>query len=240
MATRGEKLYEGKAKALFSTEDPQVLWCHFKDEATAFDGLKKGLIGGKGEVNCEMTARIFQMLRREGIESHYIGLASPVDMLVRKVRIVPIEVVVRNRIAGSLARRYGLQEGPVLPKPLVELFYKSDPLHDPLILREHAFLFGWADEVTLDAMVAGSLRANELLSAFFSGLGIDLVDFKLEWGLTDDGKLLLADEFSPDGCRLWDKVTGEKLDKDRFRRDLGNVSETYQYVGRLVAEKLPL
>jgi phosphoribosylaminoimidazole-succinocarboxamide synthase len=240
MTTRGEKLYEGKAKALFATDDPQVLWCHFKDEATAFDGLKKGIIGGKGEVNCGVTARIFQLLAREGIPTHYVGLAGPTDMLVKKVHIVPIEVVVRNRIAGSLARRYGLQEGPALPRPLLELFYKSDPLHDPLMMREHALLFGWSDAATLDAMEERTLKVNTVLSALFSDMGIDLVDFKLEWGLTDDGELLLADEFSPDGCRLWDRATGEKLDKDRFRRDLGNVSETYQYVGRLVAERLPL
>ena len=240
MQTQGEHLYEGKAKALFATEDPQVLWCHFKDEATAFDGVKRGIIGGKGEVNCLMTARIFRWLEKDGIKTHMVGLASDRDMLVRKVKIVPIEVVVRNRIAGSLAKRYGVSEGPVLSKPLVELFYKSDPLHDPLMTRDHALLFGWADDATLDAMIAGTLRVNTKLKAFFSDAGIDLVDFKLEWGITDDGELLLADEFSPDGCRLWDQKTGEKLDKDRFRRDLGRVEETYQQVGRLVADRLPL
>lgn len=237
---RGDKLYEGKAKVLFATEDPDVLWCHFKDEATAFDGAKRGVIGGKGEANCQVTARIFRMLEREGIATHMVGLASERDMLVRRVNIVPIEVVVRNRIAGSLARRYGLAEGGILPRPLLELFYKSDPLHDPLMQRDHALLFGWADNPTLDQMEAGTLRVNTILTAFFASLGIDLIDFKLEWGLDGAGRVLLADEFSPDGCRLWDQKTGEKLDKDRFRRDLGQVAETYQLVARLVANALPL
>lgn len=237
---RGAQLYEGKAKVLFATEDPEVLWCHFKDEATAFDGAKRGVIGGKGEANCQVTARIFRLLEQEGIPTHMVGLVGERDMLVRRVRIVPIEVVIRNRIAGSLSRRYGLPEGGVLPRPLLELFYKSDPLHDPLMMREHALLFGWADAPTLDAMEAGTHRVNTILRGFFAGLGIDLVDFKLEWGLDAGGRLLLADEFSPDGCRLWDQKTGEKLDKDRFRRDLGNVAETYQLVARLVAGALPL
>ncbi len=239
MAQRGAKISEGKSKILFETEDPKVLVQVFKDDATAFNGVKKGTITGKGTYNCQISARIFRMLEAAGVETHFIGLAAPDEMLVKRVEIVPLEVVLRNRVAGSLAKRFGLEEGPELRKPLLEFFLKDDDLGDPLVTLTHIDMFEWADEATVARLTELGYRVNALLKEFFTGLGIDLVDFKLEFGFAD-GQLLLADEISPDGCRLWDAETGEKLDKDRFRRDLGNVEGAYSRVADAVAGALAL
>jgi phosphoribosylaminoimidazole-succinocarboxamide synthase len=239
MAQRGAKISEGKSKILFETEDPKVLVQVFKDDATAFNGVKKGTITGKGTYNCQISARIFRMLEAAGVETHFIGLAAPDEMLVKRVEIVPLEVVLRNRVAGSLAKRFGLEEGPALRKPLLEFFLKDDDLGDPLVTLTHIDMFEWADETTVARLTELGYRVNDLLKEFFTGLGIDLVDFKLEFGYAD-GQLLLADEISPDGCRLWDAETGEKLDKDRFRRDLGNVEGAYSRVADAVAGALAL
>jgi phosphoribosylaminoimidazole-succinocarboxamide synthase len=236
MATRAKQLYEGKSKILFETDDPGLLVQHFKDDATAFNGIKKGTIVDKGIFNCLICTSIYTLLEKEGVPTAMVERLSEREMLVRRVEIVPIEFVVRNRIAGSLAKRYGLPEGGKLARPLVEFFVKSDPLGDPLITGDAAELLGLADRETLALGARKSLRVNTLLIQFFGELGIDLVDFKLEFGRAEPGgELLLADEITPDGCRLWDSKTGEKLDKDRFRRDLGNVEESYRKVANLVS-----
>jgi phosphoribosylaminoimidazole-succinocarboxamide synthase len=239
MTQRGVRISEGKSKILFETEDPKVLLQVFKDDATAFNGVKKGTIAGKGTYNCQISARMFRMLEAEGIRTHFIDLASDNEMLVKRVEIVPLEVVLRNRIAGSLAKRFGLEEGPELRKPLLEFFLKDDDLGDPLVTLTHIDMFEWADEDTVAKLTELGYRVNDLMKTFFAGLGISLVDFKLEFGYVD-GELLLADEISPDGCRLWDAVTGEKLDKDRFRRDLGNVEGAYSRVADAVADAISL
>lgn len=241
MVQRIEKLSEGKSKILFTTEDPDVLLQVFKDDATAFNGVKKGTIVGKGVFNCQISARIFRLLEAKGIKTHYLGLHSDSEMLVRRVDIVPLEVVMRNRSAGSFAKRFGLEEGPALKHPLQEFFLKDDDLGDPLVNHNHIKLFGWADEDTERELAALGLKVNEILVEFFEGLGISLVDFKLEFGRAEPGgPLLLADEISPDGCRLWDLGTDEKLDKDRFRRDLGKVEESYARVANLVEQAISL
>jgi phosphoribosylaminoimidazole-succinocarboxamide synthase len=239
MTQRGVRISEGKSKILFETEDPKVLLQVFKDDATAFNGVKKGTIVGKGTYNCQISARMFRMLEAEGIRTHFIDLASDNEMLVKRVEIVPLEVVLRNRIAGSLAKRFGLEEGPELRKPLLEFFLKDDDLGDPLVTLTHIDMFEWADEDTVAKLTELGYRVNDLMKAFFASLGISLVDFKLEFGYVD-GELLLADEISPDGCRLWDAATGEKLDKDRFRRDLGNVEGAYSRVADAVADAISL
>jgi phosphoribosylaminoimidazole-succinocarboxamide synthase len=239
MTQRGVQISEGKSKILFETEDPKVLLQVFKDDATAFNGVKKGTIAGKGTYNCQISARMFRMLEAEGIRTHFIDLASDNEMLVKRVEIVPLEVVLRNRIAGSLAKRFGLEEGPELRKPLLEFFLKDDDLGDPLVTLTHIDMFEWADKDTVAKLTELGYRVNDLMKAFFADLGISLVDFKLEFGYAD-GELLLADEISPDGCRLWDAATGEKLDKDRFRRDLGNVEGAYSRVADAVADAISL
>ena len=237
MVQRGAQISEGKSKILFETEDPSLVLQVFKDDATAFNGLKKGTIVGKGAYNCRITTDIYKMLEAKGIKTHFVDLVSDTEMLVKRVQIVPLEVVIRNRIAGSLAKRFGLEEGPALPKPLLEFFLKDDDLGDPLVTLTHIDMFGWADAATVQKLGELGLRVNEIMKAFFEGIGISLVDFKLEFGWAD-GELILADEISPDGCRLWDLETGEKLDKDRFRRDLGNVEESYSRVADAVAAAL--
>lgn len=239
MTQRGVRISEGKSKILFETEDPKVLLQVFKDDATAFNGVKKGTITGKGTYNCQISARMFRMLEAEGIRTHFIDLVSDNEMLVKRVEIVPLEVVLRNRIAGSLAKRFGLEEGPELRKPLLEFFLKDDDLGDPLVTLTHIDMFEWADEDTVAKLTELGYRVNDLMKTFFAGLGISLVDFKLEFGYAD-GELLLADEISPDGCRLWDAATGEKLDKDRFRRDMGNVEGAYSRVADAVADAISL
>ena len=231
---RKEQLYEGKAKQVWSTDDPELVIQYFKDDATAFDAQKRGTIVGKGVLNNAISERLFKLLEGAGVKTHFVERLSDREMLVRKLRIFPIEVVVRNVVAGSLAKRMGREEGERLPSPVVELYYKDDALHDPMINESHALVFGLATRADLDAVGATSLRVNALLQPFFAERDLTLVDFKLEYGRTADGTILLGDEICPDTCRLWDASTGERLDKDRFRRDLGRVEEAYQEVYRRV------
>ncbi len=225
---RRELLYEGKAKQIFATSDPKLYWVRYKDDATAFDGKKRATIAGKGELNNRISAIFFDRLGQAGIPHHFVRRLSPTEQLVRKVTIVPLEVVVRNRAAGSMARRLGLEEGMVLTRPIVELYYKDDALGDPLVNDDHALVLGWVTEAELAEMKRLALAVNDVLQAVLIERDVLLVDFKLEFGRTDSGQLLLADEISPDTCRFWDRNTLEKLDKDRFRRDLGGVTEAYQ------------
>jgi len=230
-----EKIYEGKAKQLFTTDNPDLLVQYFKDEATAFDGKKKGIIEHKGILNNKISSRIFRMLEEKGIKTHFVETLSDREMLVKRLRIIPVEVVIRNIAAGSLCKRLGLEEGLVLKEPTLEFFLKNDPLGDPMINEYHARVFGWATDAELAQMKETAFKINRILSEFFSIRGIILVDFKLEFG-EHKGEVLLGDEITPDGCRLWDKTTREKMDKDRFRRDLGKVEEAYQEVLRKVME----
>jgi len=224
---RGSLVYEGKSKRVFSTADPSLVVLEFKDDATAFNGVKKASIADKGRINCAVTVHLLKEVAKDGVGSHLVRQLSDTELLCRKVEIIPVEVVVRNVCAGSLAKRYGMEEGRALPFPLVELFYKSDALGDPLMIEDHAVLFGWAARWELAFMREQSLRVNDVLLKFWSGLGVDLVDFKLEFGRVG-GNLVLADEITPDGSRLWEKGTRKKLDKDVFRRDLGNLTDTYR------------
>lgn len=226
---RSQMIYEGKAKQVFATTDPELLWIHYKDSATAFDGAKKAEIEDKGEVNCQISARLLDHVAREtGVRHHLVELLSSRDQLVHRVEIIPIEVVVRNVVAGSLAKRFGRTAGEVLPRPMVEFFYKSDALHDPPMSEEHALLFGWAERWELEYLRAAALKVNASLQGFWDGLGVTLVDFKLEFGRHASGAILLADEITPDGSRLWEKGTNRKLDKDVFRWDLGSLTDTYR------------
>ncbi len=232
---KGNQLYEGKAKKVFETSDPEMLIQYFKDDATAFNAQKRGTIVEKGIVNNKMSARLFTLLEEQGIPTHFVKQLSDRDMLIKKLKIVPVEVIVRNIIAGSLAKRLGIEEGKVAPFPIVEFYYKNDALGDPMIIEDHMKVLGLATEEQIQAMKKYALKINDFLKKFFDERGIMLVDFKLEFGM-HKGHLLLGDEIAPDTCRLWDKKTMEKLDKDRFRRDLGNVEEAYQEVLRRVME----
>lgn len=228
--SREELLYEGKAKKIFRTEDPEQVRVEYKDDATAFNGEKKGRIAGKGELNNRISAFFFEYLGRKGIRHHFLRLLSPKEQLVKHVTILPVEVVVRNRAAGSLASRLGLEEGTAFSRPVVEFYLKDDDLGDPLINEDHIALLQLASPEQVAGMREASLQVNKLLSALMAEKGITLVDFKLEFGVDSDGELLLADEISPDTCRFWDRQTGEKLDKDRFRRDLGKVEDAYREI----------
>ena len=229
-----EQLYEGKAKKVFKTDDPELLIVSYKDDATAFNGLKRGTIAGKGVINNQMSNRLMKLLEKEGVPTHYVEELSERDTLVKRVSIVPLEVIVRNISAGSFAKRYGVEEGIVFKRPTVEYSYKNDALGDPLLNRYHALALGLATADELDLIEKYAFRVNEVLSAFWLSCGVTLVDFKLEFGRLSDGTIVLADEISPDTCRLWDSVTKEKLDKDRFRRDLGGVEDAYREImGRL-------
>ncbi len=223
---KAEKLYEGKAKIVFTTEDPDVVVQHFKDDATAFDGVKKGSISGKGVANNQISSRLFTLLEKSGIPTHFVERLSDNEMAVKKVEIVPVEVVIRNVSTGSLCRRYGVKEGIEFGSPIVEFYYKSDELHDPLMNEDHIIAFKFASRKEIDRMREMGLQINTLLREFFSSIGINLIDFKLEFGRFK-GELLLADEISPDTCRFWERGTNRKLDKDRFRFDLGDVESTY-------------
>lgn len=223
-----EQLYEGKAKRIYRTSLADQYWVEYKDDATAFNGEKKGTIAGKGELNNRITAIFFSLLKERGIDNHFIRLLSPTEQLVRKVEIIPLEVVVRNIAAGSLAKRLGLAEGTVLPHPVVEFYYKDDTLGDPLVNHSHIKVLGVAGEDELAVLERIGLQVNEVLQGYLRERGVILVDFKLEFGRTPEGEILLADEISPDTCRFWDAETMEKLDKDRFRRDLGHVEEAYR------------
>ncbi len=226
-----ELLYEGKAKKVFTTDDPDIVIVSYKDDATAFDGLKKGTIAGKGAINNRMSNHIFKLLEKDGVPTDYIEELSDTETAVKRVEIVPLETIVRNITAGSFARKMGLEEGIVLKRPTFEFSYKSDELHDPFINDYYALALDIATEDEIEAIKEYAFRVNDVLKEYFDSLGITLVDFKLEFGRYN-GKIILADEISPDTCRLWDKETGEKLDKDRFRRDLGNVEDAYNEVFR--------
>lgn len=225
-----KQLYEGKAKILYEGPKPGTIIQHFKDDATAFNAQKKGTVSGKGELNNRITEYIMTRLESAGIPTHFIERIDAREQLCRKVDIIPLEVIVRNIAAGSICTRLGIEEGTPLPRPMIELTLKDDDLGDPLVAEEHALVFGWADRRELDYLFETSFKVNDILKGLFADVGIQLVDFKLEYGRAkEDGKdvILLADEFSPDNCRLWDMETGRKLDKDRFRQDLGGVSEAY-------------
>ncbi len=226
---RRQQIYEGKAKILYATDDPGLLVQYFKDDATAFNAKKRGTIENKGVMNARISSFLFEYLEKQGIRTHFVRLLSDREMLIRRVEIVPIEVVVRNVVAGSLAKRMGIPEGTPLRRPIVEYYYKSDALDDPMITDEHVDVFGFATREELAGITTLARAVNDHLSAFFLARGIRLIDFKLEFGRHPSG-LLLADEITPDGCRLWDAKTDEKLDKDRFRRDLGGVEGAYRRV----------
>lgn len=226
-----EQLYEGKAKKVFATDRPDVVLVSYKDDATAFNGLKKGQIAGKGVINNRCTNLIFKMLEKHGIKTHYIEEVSPTDTFVKKVQIVPLEVIVRNVAAGSFSKRYGVAEGTPLKSTGFEFSYKNDDLGDPMINDFYALAMGLATKEEIETIRSMAFKVNEILTEFFRGIGLDLIDFKLEFGRYN-GEIILADEISPDTCRLWDVKTHEKLDKDRFRRDLGGVEDAYKEVMR--------
>ncbi|MDN3360440.1 phosphoribosylaminoimidazolesuccinocarboxamide synthase [Priestia megaterium] len=225
-----ELLYEGKAKKIYATDKQDVLWVAYKNEATAFNGQKKAEISGKAQLNNQISSLLFSMLHEQGITTHFVKQLSDHEQAVKKVEIVPLEVVVRNATAGSLAKRIGVEEGIRFEQPIVELYYKDDALGDPLILAEHAIFLKAATQEEIDSLKAQALQINEVLSEFFKDKDIFLVDFKLEFGRTSQGDIILADEISPDTCRFWDVHTNEKLDKDVFRRDLGGLTEAYEKI----------
>ncbi|MDB7860754.1 phosphoribosylaminoimidazolesuccinocarboxamide synthase [Intestinimonas butyriciproducens] len=232
-----EQLYEGKAKKVYATDDPEVVIVSYKDDATAFNGLKKGTISGKGAINNRMTNNLMRRLEHKGVPTHYVEELNDRETAVKKVSIVPLEVIVRNISAGSFAKRYGVEEGIVFDEPTFEFSYKNDDLGDPLLNTSHALALKLATREEIALIRKYTMMVNDLLKGFMKEIGIDLVDFKLEFGKTSDGTIVLADEISPDTCRLWDEKTHEKLDKDRFRRDLGGAEEAYEEVmHRLMGE----
>lgn len=230
-------LYEGKAKKMFTTDDPDTLIVEYKNSLTAFNAQKLSSLEGKGELNNLISTRMFEFLSSKGISSHFIRKIDTTHQLVKKVDILPVEVVTRNITTGSLCKRLGISEGIELKEPLVEYYLKSDELGDPIILPEHAILFGWASSEDLSFMKETTLKINRILKEFFQSVGIVLVDFKLEFGKDSEGNIMLADEISPDTCRFWDISSGEKLDKDRFRKDLGNILEAYREIYKRITEK---
>lgn len=221
------QLYEGKAKKVFATDDDNLVIVSYKDDATAFDGTKKGTITGKGAVNNRMSNYLMRLLEKQGVPTHFVEELSDRETVVKKVSIVPLEVIIRNISAGSFAKRYGVEEGIVFKQPTIEFSYKNDDLHDPLINDSHALALELATAQEIDTIKAMAFKVNEVLKEYFLSLNVKLVDFKLEFGRLPDGTIVLADEISPDTCRFWDATTNEKLDKDRFRRDLGNVEDAY-------------
>ncbi|UJF27771.1 phosphoribosylaminoimidazolesuccinocarboxamide synthase [Planococcus sp. 107-1] len=227
---KGQLLYEGKAKRLYATDEQAILWVEYKDSATAFNGEKKAEIAGKGMLNNKITSLIFERLQKAGIASHFVKQLSDHEQLVRQVAIIPVEVVTRNIVAGSMAKRFGLEEGTVLKKPIVEFYYKDDELGDPIMTEDHIEMLELATTDEVQELREKALAVNEILIGFFKEVGVDLVDFKIEFGRGQDGRILLADEISPDTCRLWDAKTKQKLDKDVFRRDLGNLTEAYELI----------
>jgi len=228
-----EQLYEGKAKKVFATDDPDVVIVDYKDDATAFNGVKKGTITGKGVINNKMSNYMFKILEKEGVPTHFIEELSDRETAVKKVQIVPLEVIIRNVAAGSFSKRLGIEEGRVLLCPTLEFSYKDDALGDPMINSYFALAIGAAEQEEIDDITRYAFKVNDVLKKFFADAGIDLIDFKIEFGRYH-GKIILADEISPDTCRLWDSKTHKKLDKDRFRRDLGNVEDAYQEVFRRI------
>ncbi len=232
-----EQLYEGKAKKVFATNDPDLVIVDYKDDATAFNGEKKGTISGKGVINNRMTNYMFKMLEKEGVPTHLVEEISDRETIVKKVSIVPLEVIIRNVAAGSFSKRMGVEEGTKLLCPILEFSYKNDDLGDPFINDYYALALGLATKEELDTIAKYAFKVNEFMVNFFKKLNIDLIDFKIEFGKTSDGTIILADEISPDTCRFWDSTTHEKLDKDRFRRDMGGVEEAYQEImKRLMGE----
>ena len=229
-----EMLYEGKAKKVYATENPELYIVSYKDDATAFNGLKKGTIAGKGVINNRVTNYMMKLLEEKGIPTHFVEELSGTDTVVKKVTIVPLEVIIRNIAAGSMAKRLGIDEGRVLNCPVFELSYKDDDLGDPMINESHVLAMGYATEDELNTIKSYALKVNEIMKEFFLKINVELVDFKLEFGKTSDGTIVLADEISPDTCRFWDVRTHEKLDKDRFRRDLGNAEGAYQEMMRRI------
>jgi len=233
--TRRRQVYEGKAKVLFEGPEPGTLVQYFKDDATAFNNQKKGIITGKGVLNNRISEYLMSRLNDIGVPTHFVRRLNMREQLIKEVEIIPVEVVVRNTAAGSLSTRLGIAEGTQLPRSIVEYYYKNDELNDPMVTEEHITAFGWAATQEVDEILHLALRINDFLSGLFLGVGIRLVDFKLEFGrhwANEEMRIILADEISPDNCRLWDMKTNDKLDKDRFRRDLGNVAEAYQEVAR--------
>ena len=227
-----EQLYEGKAKKVYATDNQDLVIVDYKDDATAFNGLKKGTIEGKGVINNKMSNFLMQILEKEGVKTHFVKELSDRATLVKKVSIVPLEVIIRNISAGSFAKRYGVEEGVVFDEPTIEFSYKNDDLGDPLLNDYHALALKLATKDEIELIKSMAFKVNETLKAYFKKLNVTLVDFKLEFGKTPDGTIVLADEISPDTCRFWDSTTGEKLDKDRFRRDLGGVERAYQEMMR--------
>ncbi len=232
-----EQLYEGKAKKVFSTEDPNLCIVSYKDDATAFNGQKKGTILGKGAINNRLTNYFMKLLEEKGVPTHFVEELSDTDAVVKKVQIVPLEVIIRNISAGSFAAHYGVEEGIVFDAPTIEFSYKCDELNDPLMNSYHAIALKLATPEEIETIKAMAFKVNDVLKEFWKSVGVTLVDFKLEFGRLPDGTIILADEISPDTARLWDSKTGEKLDKDRFRRDLGGVEDAYQEVLRRVLGK---
>ncbi|WP_373163652.1 phosphoribosylaminoimidazolesuccinocarboxamide synthase [Agathobaculum sp. Marseille-P7918] len=232
-----EQLYEGKAKKVFATDDANLVIVDYKDDATAFNGEKKGTIAGKGAINNVMSNHMFQLLEQQGVPTHFVEQLSDRETVVKKVSIVPLEVIIRNISAGSFAKRYGVNEGIVFDEPTIEFSYKNDDLGDPLMNAYHAIALKLATREEIERIKTMAFKVNEVMKQYFDTLNVTLVDFKLEFGKTADGTIVLADEISPDTCRLWDKTTGEKLDKDRFRRDMGGVEEAYQEIMKRVMSK---
>ena len=233
--TRRKKIYEGKAKILYEGPEPGTLIQYFKDDTTAFDATKKAVLEGKGVINNRISEYIMTKLTSIGVQNHFIKRLNLREQLIREVEIIPLEVVCRNVVAGSMATRFGLPEGQALPRSIIEFYYKNDALNDPLVTEEHITAFNWANTQEIDDILATTLRVNDFLSGMFAAVGITLVDFKIEYGRLFEGdfaRVILADEISPDSCRLWDSTSGEKLDKDRFRRDMGNVIESYTEVAK--------
>ena len=233
-----EQLYEGKAKKVYATDDPELLIVSYKDDATAFNGQKKGTIQGKGVINNRMSNALMRMLEGKGIPTHYVEELDERDTLVKKVTIVPLEVIIRNIAAGSFANHYGVEEGKILASPTIEFSYKNDALQDPLINEYHVLALELATKEEIEKIKEYAFRINEELKAFWASCGVTLVDFKLEFGRLSDGTIVLADEISPDTSRLWDSETGKKLDKDRFRRDLGGVEDAYQEIMKRLEENI--
>ncbi|MBQ1376831.1 MAG: phosphoribosylaminoimidazolesuccinocarboxamide synthase [Lachnospiraceae bacterium] len=233
-----EQLYEGKAKKVYATDDPELLIVSYKDDATAFNGQKRGTIVGKGVINNHMSNMLMQMLEKAGIPTHYVEEINERDTIVKKVSIVPLEVIIRNIAAGSFSKRYGVEEGVVFDTPTIEFSYKSDALDDPLMNSYHAIAMKLATPEEIETIKKYAFAVNEQLKAFWKEAGVTLVDFKLEFGRLSDGTIVLADEISPDTCRFWDSETGEKLDKDRFRRDMGGVEDAYAEIMKRLSEHL--
>lgn len=223
-------IYEGKAKRLYTTEDPDLVVVEYKDSFTAFNGEKKATMTGKGKLNNKISSKLFEYLASQGIESHFVKQLDEIHQLVKRVTILPLEVIVRNITTGSLCKRLGVPEGMELPRPLIEFCLKNDDLGDPVILEDHAILFGWATEEEIKKIKEITLKFNDVMKKYWAERGVVLVDFKLEFGKDSKGHLMLADEVSPDTCRFWDKSTGDRLDKDRFRKDLGNVLGAYEEI----------